>query len=183
MQPTQTAAPKPPIVIAKVQPQRSALASSQPTTYLIVDDQQPGRSRQLMFALSPTKTFNPPLVASGQQVHKTLLDYQVSLEVFNLYYSTSRLIHGHFPPLNLNQYRQQCQLPLRKTSKTSQPVQPAESAQVSRLACIQSHLKGPSKGHPNLSKKIIQLHIVPKTKQNTPSNTYTYPIHITKLCE
>ena len=62
------AAPQPPIVIAKVQqPYRLASASSQPTSFIIVDEQKPEPSRQLMFALSPTKTLNPPSVASGQQ--------------------------------------------------------------------------------------------------------------------
>ena len=42
-------------------------ASAQPTSYLVVDDQQSGTSRQLMFSLSPTKTVNPPSVAAVQQ--------------------------------------------------------------------------------------------------------------------
>ena len=69
MQPTQTAAPQLPKVIANVQPQRSASVSSHPTSYFIVDDQQNEPSRQLMLALSPTKAFNPPLVSSGQYKH------------------------------------------------------------------------------------------------------------------
>ena len=68
VQPTQKAVPNLATVIAKVQqPQRSASASSQPASLIVVDDQQPGPSRQLMFALSPTKTFNLPSVACGQQ--------------------------------------------------------------------------------------------------------------------
>ena len=67
VQPTQKGAPQPPTVFVKVQPQRSASASSQPASFIVVDDQQPGPSRQLMFALSPTKTLNPPSVASRQQ--------------------------------------------------------------------------------------------------------------------
>ena len=64
MQPSQIATAQSPTVIVKVQPQRSASASSQAASFLVVDDQQPGPSRQLMFALTPTKTFNPPSVAS-----------------------------------------------------------------------------------------------------------------------
>ena len=57
---------QPATVIAKVQqPQGRASASAQPPS--IVDDQQPGTFRQLMFTLSPAKTVNPPSVASGQQ--------------------------------------------------------------------------------------------------------------------
>ena len=58
VQPTQIATPQPATVIAKVQQPQSA--SAQPTSYLAVDDQQPGTSRQLMFTLGPTKTVNPP---------------------------------------------------------------------------------------------------------------------------
>ena len=35
--------------------------------HLVVDEQQPGTSRQLMFTLSLTKTVNPPSVAASQQ--------------------------------------------------------------------------------------------------------------------
>ena len=68
VQPTQIAAPQPATVIAKVQqPQRSASASPQPASDLVVDDQQPGTCRHLMFALSPTKTINLSSVTSRQQ--------------------------------------------------------------------------------------------------------------------
>ena len=68
VQPTQIATTQPATVIAKVQqPQRPASASAQPTSYLVVDNQQPGTSRQLMFTLSPTKSVNSPSVASAQQ--------------------------------------------------------------------------------------------------------------------
>ena len=60
MQPTQTATTQPVTVIAKVQqPSRPSSASAQPTSYIIVDDQQPGISRQMIF--------NPPSVAASQQ--------------------------------------------------------------------------------------------------------------------
>ena len=63
VQGSQVAAPQPPTVIVTVQPQRSSSVASQPASFLVVDDQQSGPSRQLMFALSPTKTFNPPSIA------------------------------------------------------------------------------------------------------------------------
>ena len=71
VQPSQVAAPQLPTVIVKFQPQRSSSASSQPAYFIVVDYQQPGPSRQLMFALSPTKTFNPPSVASKDSQHNT----------------------------------------------------------------------------------------------------------------
>ena len=47
-------------MIAKVQqPPRPSSTSAQPTSYVVVDDQQPGTSRQMLF--------NPPSVAPSQQ--------------------------------------------------------------------------------------------------------------------
>ena len=60
VQPTQTATGEPVTVIAKVQqPPRPASASAQPTSYIVVDDQQPGTSRQIIF--------NPSSVAPSPQ--------------------------------------------------------------------------------------------------------------------
>ena len=60
VQPTQTATTQPVTVIAKVQqPSRPSSASAQPSSYVVVDDQQPGTSRQMIF--------NPPSVAASQQ--------------------------------------------------------------------------------------------------------------------
>ena len=68
VQPSQIATTQPATVIAKVQqPSRYSSASAQPASFLAVDDQQPGTSRQLLFTLSPSKTVNLPSVASGQQ--------------------------------------------------------------------------------------------------------------------
>ena len=55
-----TATGEPVTVIAKVQqPSRPSSASAQPTSYIVVDDQQPGTSRQMIF--------NPPSVAPSPQ--------------------------------------------------------------------------------------------------------------------
>ena len=60
VQPTQTATGEPVTVIAKVQqPPRPSSASAQSTSYIVVDDQQPGTSRQMLF--------NPPSVLPSQQ--------------------------------------------------------------------------------------------------------------------
>ena len=60
MQPTQTATGEPVTVIGKVkQSPRPSSVSAQPTFYVVVDDQQPGTSRQMIF--------NPPSVAASQQ--------------------------------------------------------------------------------------------------------------------
>ena len=60
VQPTQIATTQPATVIGKVQePSRPSSASAQPTSYVVVDDQQPGTSRQIFS--------NPPSVAASQQ--------------------------------------------------------------------------------------------------------------------
>ena len=60
MQPSQIATTQPATVIAKVQqPSRPSSVSAEPTSYIVVDDQQPGTSRQMIF--------NPPSVAASQQ--------------------------------------------------------------------------------------------------------------------
>ena len=60
VQPTQIATTQPATVIAKVQqPSRPLSVSAQPTSYVVVADQQPGTSRQMIFI--------PPSVAASQQ--------------------------------------------------------------------------------------------------------------------
>ena len=60
VQPQQTTTGQPVTVIAKVQqPSGPPSLSAQPTSYVVVDDQQPGTSRQMIF--------NPPSVATSQQ--------------------------------------------------------------------------------------------------------------------
>ena len=120
VQPTQTAAPQPATVIANVQqPQRSASVSSQPASFIVVIEQQPGPSRQLMFALSPTKTFNPPSGTSGQQKDSEwnsseVLEAYYTTSIFTLSTSTSTITNTNYHSI--------------KTSKSSQPVQSADQA-------------------------------------------------------
>ena len=52
VQTIQVAAPQPPSVIVKLQPQRSEQSSSQPSSFIVVGDQQHGPSRQLTFSRS-----------------------------------------------------------------------------------------------------------------------------------
>ena len=140
VQPTQMAAPQQPTVIAKVQQsQRSASASSQPASFIVVDDQQPGPSRQL-------KTFNPPSISSGQ--HE---DSQHSTSgLSSLFGSIPSIIPYQqidtlqpFLPLQL----QPAPWPVSTITQQEQARPPSQSsqqsAQISRLACIKSHQKGP----------------------------------------
>ena len=149
VQPSQIATTQPATVIAKLQqPSRPSSALAQPTSFLVVDDQQPGISRQLMFTLSPAKTVYPPSVASGQQdiVYErgkstqhfwiakplwwdskctTVPADRHSTTIFTLSTSISTITSAIFHSSRI--------------VKTSQPVQSAESAQISRSACIKSH--------------------------------------------
>ena len=60
VQPSQIATTQLATVIAKLQhPSRPSSVSAQPTSYVVVDDQQPGTSRQM--------NFNPPSVAASHQ--------------------------------------------------------------------------------------------------------------------
>ena len=60
VQPNQIATTQPATVIAKVQqPSRPSSVSAQPTSYVVVDDQHPATSRQMIF--------NPPSVTASQQ--------------------------------------------------------------------------------------------------------------------
>ena len=60
-----------------------------------------------------------------------------------VYCSTSRSTHhNHFHPLNFNQQRHQCHLPLIKSSQDLPASPAAKSAQMSRLACT-SHTNRP----------------------------------------
>ena len=130
VQPTQIAAPQLPTVIAKVQPQRS-LSLSQPASFVVVDNQQSGPSRQLMFALSPEKTFNPPSVASGQQEDSEHNTSGLSI----LFGSISSILHYQqidtpqpFSPPQL----QPALSPVPTTTQQKQARLPSQSSQQSR---------------------------------------------------
>ena len=123
VQPTQTATGEPVTVIAKVQqPLRpSSSSSTQPaTSYVVVDDQQPGTSRHMSFHPLQMHLHN------RRRVSTTLLDYPVSLQVFQVCYSIRSTHHSHFYPLNFKQHHHQCHLPLIKNSHNL-PASPTSS--------------------------------------------------------
>ena len=129
VEPTQRTTGEPVTVIAKVQqPPRPSSASAQSTSYVVVEDQQPGTSRQMIF--------NPPSVAASQQeetqhlwiIQSLWSDSQCTTvpadrhttAIFTLSTSTSTVTSAIFHS--------------SRTVMTSQPVQPAESGQISGLA-------------------------------------------------
>ena len=179
VQPTQTATGEPVTVIAKVQqPPRPSSASSQPTSYVVMDDQQPGTSRQMIY--------NPPSVAPSQQEESQ----HNSSGLSSLFAAIPSVLMYQqmdtpqpFSPSQLQPAPSPVPSSTHHEQSTSQPVQPAESesAQISGLA-LKSHTKpGPSQGHSNRPKTIKKVH-VPKNIKSTPSNTYTSP-QCTKKCE
>ena len=144
-----------------------------------MDDQQPGTSRQLMFSLSPTKTVNPPSIAAVEQEesqHNTLWrDSQCTpvpadphtTAIFTLSTSTSIVTSAIFHS--------------SRTVKTSQPVQPAKSAQMSRSACT-SHTNRPFYGLPESSKNNHSAVFPQNKKAHHPTLTLP-PNTRKKLCE
>ena len=127
-------------MIAKVQqPSRPSSASAQPTSLVVVDDQQPGTffSKHLQLQLH-----------NRRKVSTTLLDYPVSLELFPLCFSINRWTHhSHFHPLNFNQHHHQCHLPLIMKSQDL-PASPASIVSPNQwISPHKLHQTGPSKGH------------------------------------
>ena len=133
MQPQQTTTRQPVTVIVKVQQTSGPSSLSvQPTSY-VVNDQQPGTSRQMIF--------NPPSVAPSQQEESqtTLLDYPVSSQLFPVCFSINRWTHhSHFHPLNFNQHRHTCHLPLIMNIQDL-PASPASRVKVSPNQWISPH--------------------------------------------
>ena len=153
--------PQPVTVFAKVQQcSRPLAASAQPTSYVVVDDQQPGTFRQMIF--------NPPSVAPSQQDSITLLDYPVSLVLFQVCFSISKWTHPiHFHPLNFQLQPAPSPVPLPFIMNIQDlPASPASRVRVSQnsgLASTSLTKTGPSQGHLNLPKTINKLHVCPKT--------------------
>ena len=120
-QPTQTATGEPVTVIAKVQqPPRPSSASAQPTSYVVVVDQQPGTSRQMFF--------NPPSVAPSQQEesqHNTsglssLFAAIPSVLTYQQMYTPQPFSPSQLQPAPSSTHHEQSK-PLSQSSQQSQP--------------------------------------------------------------
>ena len=158
-------------MIAKVQqPSGPSSSSAQPTSYVVVDDKQPGTSRQMIF--------NPPSAAQHFWIIQSLRSYSqcahISTDghitaIFTLSTSTSTVTSAIFHSSG--------------TVKTSQPVQSAESAQISRLACTSSTKPGPFKDHLNCPKTIIKLHVCTQIQKKHNVKHLHLPTVQQKLCE
>ena len=119
---------QPATLIAKLQqPPRPTSASAQPASFLVVDDQQPGTSRQLMFTLSPAKPANPPSIASVQQEDSQRNTFGGIPSV--LLYQQIDTPHP-FSPSQFQTANTSVIFHSSRTVKTSQQVQLAESAQI-----------------------------------------------------
>ena len=106
VQPQQTTTGQPGSVIAKVhQPSGPSSSSAQPTSYVVVDDQQPGTSRQMISTHLQLHLHN------RRRVSTTLLDYPVSSQLFPVCSCINRWTHhSHFHPPNFEQHCHQCHL-------------------------------------------------------------------------
>ena len=142
-------------MIAKVQqPSRPSSASAQPTYYVVVDDQQPGTSRQMIF--------NPPSVAPSQQ-EKSQHNTSGLSSLFGAIPSVLQM-----EALNFNQHRHQCHLPL---IMNSQDLPSSRASRVSPNQRISLHMS------PKLAliKQLTSCMSMLKSRKSTPSNTYTSP--------
>ena len=139
---------------------------AQPASFLVVDDQQPGTTRQLMFTLSQKDSqHNTSGLSSLFGRIPSVLQYQ-QIDTPQPF-SPSQLQPVPAPVPSSTQ-QEQSRPPML-------PVQPAESAQISRSVCIKWH----HKGHPILSKTIIQLLVLPKNKiKHTIQHLHFNQIHI-----
>ena len=167
VQPTQIATTQPATVNAKVQqPSRPSSTSAQPTSYVVVDDQQPGTS--VTASQQEESQFNTSGLSSLFGAIPSVLQYQ-QIDTPQPF-SPSQLLPAPSPvPSSTHQEQSR---PPSQSSQQSQPKSADYPAQVTP--------NGPSKGHPNLPKTIIQL-LLPKNKKGTPSNTYTSPKYTKKI--
>ena len=67
--------------------------SVQPTSVIVVDDQQPGPSRPLTFTMTPMKHFNPPSVASatGEESQHNISGLSSFLGIYSLLMSYQQI--------------------------------------------------------------------------------------------
>ena len=117
--------------------------TSQPASFIVVDDQQPGHSRQLAFALSPAKSFNPPLVTSNQVEESQHNTYGFSSlsGILHPYCSTSRSTHlNHFPHHKFNQHHHQFQRPLGKNQQDPSASPANRVSPVSYPRCVAAQI-------------------------------------------
>ena len=174
VQPTQIATTQPATVIAKVQqPSRPSSASAQPTSYIVVDDQLSGTSRQIIF--------NPPSVAASQQEESQHNTSGLS-SLFGAIPSVLQYQQIDTPqPFSASQL-QPAPSPVPSSTHQEQSRPPSQSsqqsAQITRLAHTSRTKTGPSKGHPNLPKIINNLNVyAKKQKKHTVQHSHFPPVH------
>ena len=150
-------------MIAKVhQPSRPSSVSAQPTSYVVVDDQQPGTSRQMIF--------NPPSVAPSQQEESQHNTSGLS-SLFGAIPSVLQYQQMDTQPFSPSQLQPALSTVPSSLIMNSHDVPASPASRVSPNQCIsphKSHHPGPFKGHPNLPKTINKLHVyAPKQKKHT----------------
>ena len=143
-----TATGEPVTVIAKVQqPPRPSSASAQPTSYLVVDDQQPGTSRQMIF--------NPPSVAPSPQEesqHNTSGLSSLFGTIPSVLQYQQMDTPQPFSPSQLQLQHHQCHLPLIMNSQDL-PASPASRVSPNQqISPHKSHQNQPFSGPPKSSK-------------------------------
>ena len=141
------------------------------------NDQQPGTPRQMIF--------NPPSVAASHQEERQHFRIIQSLWSYSKCATVSS--DGHttaiFTLSTSNSTVTSAIFHSSWTVTTSQPVHPAESAQISGLACTSRTKTSPSKGHSNHPQTINKLNVyAQKQKKHTVQHLHFPTVH-KKMCE
>ena len=160
-------------MIAKVQqPPRPSSASAQPTSYIVVNYQQPGTSRQMLF--------NPPSVAPSHQKesqHNTSGLSSLFAAIPSVLQYQQMDTPQPFSPSQL----QPALSPVPSSTHHEQSRPPSQSSQQSQPKRTKP---SPFKGHPNLPKTINKLHVyAQKQKKHTVQHLHLPTVHEKKLCE
>ena len=147
VQPTQIATTQPATVIAKVQqPSRPSSVSEQPTSYIVVDDQQLGTSRLMIF--------NPTSVAASQQEESQHNTYGLS-SVFGAIPSVLQYQQIDTPqPFSPSQL-QPASSPVPSSTHQEQSRPSSQSSQQRWPKSADSHQTSPSNNFPQYTKKIM----------------------------
>ena len=128
-----------------------------------------------MFSLSPTKTVNPPSVSAVQQEESQHNTSELS-SLFGVYCSTSRSTHNHFHPLNFNQHRCQCHLPLIKNSQDLSASPASKVSPNEQISLHKSHQPALLRATRIFQKQLFSC-CCPKTKKHTVQHLHFPPLH------
>ena len=177
VQPTQTAIGEPVTVTAKVQqPSRPSSASAQLTFYIVMDDQQPWTSRQMIF--NPPSVAPSPQEESQQNTSGLSGPFGAILSVLHTVdtpqpFSPAQLLLQPAPsPVSSSTHHEQSRPP-SQSSQQSQPKSADYPAQVTPKPALLRATQ--------IFQKQLTSYMTAQNIKHTPSNTYTSPQYMKKI--